>query len=284
MESIGELMCCNICFLNFDLDKHKPCCLLPCCHTYCQNCIRELKNQKVCPKCSKQITHFNTNWSLLELVNAKTKSCHNISYNMRSFEKAKELNHKYNELHYSLIEYNQNWLDKLKKQLNDFSRELIDHILSDLTKMNEDIDLVKSKFNEELSRNKQYRKKFKERIKLWENFMNSDLIEKVEINHIQTEIENEIKLFEKNLDLFKHDKLIERIINTSFFKIINFEKNLDIRTTFLKSLSDKFNYNLYTNYVSNTPSPEPDVMFEHKRKIIYLNQPPRYEIPLDAKI
>jgi hypothetical protein len=196
---------------------------------------------------------------------------------MRAFETAKELNHKYNELHFSLIEYNQSWLDKLKKELNDFSRELIDHILSDLNKMNEDIDLVKVKFNEELSRNKQYRKKFKERMKLWENFTNSDLVENVEMNHIKNEIENEIKLFERNLELFKHDKLIERVIKTSYFKIINFDKeNLDIKSMFLKSLSGKFNSNFNTTFSSNTPLPSPDIMLEPKRKIIYLNQPPRF--------
>jgi len=58
---------CEICQQKFNESKFKPMVLMPCCHTYCSQCLKNLK-EKTCPSCRVFIQDSNINWSLLKLV------------------------------------------------------------------------------------------------------------------------------------------------------------------------------------------------------------------------
>ena len=55
-ESLAELLCCVICLENYDEEgQHVPR-LLPCSHTVCESCIKDLitNDTLVCPECRKK--------------------------------------------------------------------------------------------------------------------------------------------------------------------------------------------------------------------------------------
>ena len=60
-------MNCEICQDSFNLAEKKPLLLLPCCHTYCSECILQLK-EPTCPNCRQLIMSTKPNWSFMKLL------------------------------------------------------------------------------------------------------------------------------------------------------------------------------------------------------------------------
>lgn len=58
---------CKICFKNYDQTINKPCAILPCCHTFCSECIDCLQDKK-CPTCRVIIQDKCINWELQQLL------------------------------------------------------------------------------------------------------------------------------------------------------------------------------------------------------------------------
>jgi len=68
-------MNCSNCLNDYDFSKHKPFAILFCCHTFCLDCIKTLKNQtNKCQRCKQEITAFKPNYSLIELINERKDS------------------------------------------------------------------------------------------------------------------------------------------------------------------------------------------------------------------
>jgi len=96
-------MDCRICFDKYNKFNRKPITLLPCCHTFCMNCLINLKKSSenlICPKCRKFIGLFKPNYAILEILAAKNidpKLMHQISRNesvsMDAVEKFYSQNH-----------------------------------------------------------------------------------------------------------------------------------------------------------------------------------------------
>ncbi len=64
-------MDCRICFDKYNKSNRKPITLLPCCHTFCMNCLSNLKKSSEylsCPKCRKFIGLFKSNHGILEIL------------------------------------------------------------------------------------------------------------------------------------------------------------------------------------------------------------------------
>jgi len=60
---------CNICFEKYDKSFRQPIILMFCGHTFCSQCINELKQQKyLCPTCRETIVREKTNFALLEAL------------------------------------------------------------------------------------------------------------------------------------------------------------------------------------------------------------------------
>jgi hypothetical protein len=59
-------MNCNICSQNYDKLERKPYILYPCCHTYCHECLSNLKS---CPHCSLSIESKKENIAFLDILN-----------------------------------------------------------------------------------------------------------------------------------------------------------------------------------------------------------------------
>ena len=56
---------CKICYEKFDTEIHKPIVCMPCGHSFCSNCVIQLKN---CSICRRQIKEKSTNFSLLDIL------------------------------------------------------------------------------------------------------------------------------------------------------------------------------------------------------------------------
>jgi tetratricopeptide (TPR) repeat protein len=62
---------CEICMESFNKEEHKPMTLMPCAHTYCFECIEQLK-EKVeynCPTCRVSISDAKPNYALINMLN-----------------------------------------------------------------------------------------------------------------------------------------------------------------------------------------------------------------------
>jgi len=61
---------CEICFSEFNHHKNKPLIIIPCCHSFCDSCLNQIKQK--CPKCSSCIKMKSVNWSLLNIIPEST--------------------------------------------------------------------------------------------------------------------------------------------------------------------------------------------------------------------
>ncbi len=61
---------CKICYEKFDTEIHKPMVCMPCGHSFCSNCVIQLKN---CSICRRPIKEKSANFSLLDVLE-QTKS------------------------------------------------------------------------------------------------------------------------------------------------------------------------------------------------------------------
>lgn len=58
---------CKVCFKNYDQTHNQPTTVVPCCHTFCSDCINCLTDKK-CPTCRMPIREKSVNWELLSLL------------------------------------------------------------------------------------------------------------------------------------------------------------------------------------------------------------------------
>ena len=56
---------CKICYEKFDTEIHKPIVCMPCGHSFCYNCVIQLKD---CSICRRPIKDKSPNFSLLEVL------------------------------------------------------------------------------------------------------------------------------------------------------------------------------------------------------------------------
>ena len=61
---------CDICFTKYNHDANKPIIIMPCCHTFCAQCLNRLDQEK-CPNCNGWISLKSVNWGLLNLIPEK---------------------------------------------------------------------------------------------------------------------------------------------------------------------------------------------------------------------
>jgi len=70
MESESEtkisVPSCNVCYYNYDHFEKKPLVLIPCCHSFCELCLSQIKLK--CPTCNTGIVMKSVNWSLLHII------------------------------------------------------------------------------------------------------------------------------------------------------------------------------------------------------------------------
>jgi tetratricopeptide (TPR) repeat protein len=61
---------CEICFETFNKEEHKPMSLIPCAHTYCFECIEQLKEKAEynCPSCRISISDVKPNYALINML------------------------------------------------------------------------------------------------------------------------------------------------------------------------------------------------------------------------
>ena len=56
---------CKICYEKFDTEIHKPIVCMPCGHSFCFNCVIQLK---YCSICRRPIKEKSANFSLLDVL------------------------------------------------------------------------------------------------------------------------------------------------------------------------------------------------------------------------
>ena len=61
---------CDICFQKYNHEANKPIIIMPCCHTFCAQCLSRLDQEK-CPNCNGWISLKSVNWGLLNLIPEK---------------------------------------------------------------------------------------------------------------------------------------------------------------------------------------------------------------------
>ena len=80
-------MDCGICLEKYNEFNRRPITVMPCCHTFCINCMIRLRQSShdnysetlCCPKCRAQIGLFKLNHAILELLKSNTKFKYQIS-------------------------------------------------------------------------------------------------------------------------------------------------------------------------------------------------------------
>ncbi len=64
---------CKICYEKFDTEIHKPIVCMPCGHSFCSNCVIQLKN---CSICRRPIKEKSANFSLMDVLEQTKSGCH----------------------------------------------------------------------------------------------------------------------------------------------------------------------------------------------------------------
>ena len=63
---------CKICLEDFNNSNHKPIIVMQCGHTFCLECVKQLKKQEfICPNDREPITNQKPNYALLDFLNFK---------------------------------------------------------------------------------------------------------------------------------------------------------------------------------------------------------------------
>lgn len=57
---------CDICFTEFNHHINRPLILIPCCHSFCESCLKIIS--KKCPTCNCEIKVKSVNWALLNII------------------------------------------------------------------------------------------------------------------------------------------------------------------------------------------------------------------------
>lgn len=68
--------CCKICLIEYNSTNQKPITLMLCGHTFCLNCVNQLKTLKeyICPTCREEIISEKPNYALLDTLEQSGKS------------------------------------------------------------------------------------------------------------------------------------------------------------------------------------------------------------------
>ena len=68
-------MKCNICFEDYNIINRKPMIVIPCAHTFCLNCLDELKkHDNKCPNDREIIINQKPNYALIDLLNSNSST------------------------------------------------------------------------------------------------------------------------------------------------------------------------------------------------------------------
>lgn len=88
-------MKCNICFEDYNIINRKPMIVIPCAHTFCLNCLDELKkHDNKCPNDREIIINQKPNYALIDLLNSNSstdeqnKRCLEYESSTKSFNMA----------------------------------------------------------------------------------------------------------------------------------------------------------------------------------------------------
>jgi len=62
---------CVHCQVDYDLDQHKPRCFMPCGHTFCEKCIKNLMTKRKCSTCKHIISQHIPDYEMIDMIKEK---------------------------------------------------------------------------------------------------------------------------------------------------------------------------------------------------------------------
>lgn len=196
-------MQCKICLENFDQSKHLPYCLLPCCHSFCINCL--LKQSALfiaCPNCNTEISGKSPNWDLKELI-PESEYDKLKSQLQQALNEVNDLKKQCDKLRGIKTEENLSKINLLNGEINSKSDELINSIQLNRNKLLNETKNIEEYLNKkinELKINNQIEIKFKDAQNLLDNneLTDSDILNlKTEISAKKLDLTNKIDQLEK---------------------------------------------------------------------------------------
>jgi hypothetical protein len=77
----SECKYCRRCHKNFNHTDNKPCCLIPCGHTFCIECtsLHEFKEERTCPTCRERFNQVIPDYEMIDMLNSLVKLSVGIS-------------------------------------------------------------------------------------------------------------------------------------------------------------------------------------------------------------
>lgn len=197
-----QLPSCKVCFQVYGTEKNKPFCILPCCHTFCGDCIAKLTDRH-CPSCRSAITETKLNWELYETVSQLAFEAlkQKAEKFMSDFQKTKEACRVLYEKKY---EVHMGGITKLKRLINQNAEQAMNKIFDEQKQLLTEVDAF------ELSLMRKV-----DSILFWQDRIDYKLekmLEKLSAKEMKDKEYEELKTsLETNLSLFKNSsKFIEQ--------------------------------------------------------------------------
>lgn len=143
-------MNCDICFEFYNKDERRPMTILPCTHTFCYQCLNELKKLKYkCPKCKKHITNEIPCYALLNLMDMKSDVY--SEFKQQIYERVKDIKETQEQLRSECefkLEQTSNEISSIKSEINKRTSKLISLVKINREKLLYEADCIQSNLSD----------------------------------------------------------------------------------------------------------------------------------------
>lgn len=142
-------MNCEICQDPFNHFNKKPHVLIPCIHTFCNECIEKF-HEKACPSCRQQFRDIKPNWSILTLIPDSSIDIHKSEFD-KFVSECECLIDIFQSNSKQKILANKGKINNLHSQIFAKTNELINKVLNVQKELLNDTQLIENMMSQKLN-------------------------------------------------------------------------------------------------------------------------------------
>lgn len=199
-----QLPACKVCFQVYGTDKNRPYCILPCCHTFCNECVIKL-TERNCPSCRSPFTETKVNWELYETVSQLAFEALNQKAEkfMADFKKTKEA---CRVLYEKKFEVHMSGILKLKRNINLSAENAMNTIFDEQKKLLAEVETIEMSLMRKVDSILFWQDRIEYKLERMLEKLSSKEMKDKEFEELKTSLETNLSLFKNSSRFIEQDK------------------------------------------------------------------------------